>query len=277
MKVNISNIIGVFMKEFVPCRKCIGKNGINPKGYIVKKVVAGDGKTMVEVAEECECHKAWREEAKLEAALQKANIAPDIMNIPFDNYVGQKSRNNMERLRTFTTRSLDPNEPSEIREKLAASTIYIYGPNGTQKTTLAMRMGYEFLKKGKKVKYILMNDLIKMLMKAERDEDIQAQIEKLTEVDLLIIDESFMKERVTIYRSGYQLSFLDTFLRNRIQSNKRGVIFISNISMDDIDKNIFGEGLIDLVKRNVTLNNGNMLFEDNYLDQKSEIQIESLF
>ena len=122
-----------------------------------------------------------------------------------------------------------------------------------------------------------MNDLIKMLMKAERDEDIQTQIEKLTEVDLLIIDESFMKERVTIYRSGYQLSFLDTFLRNRIQSNKRGVIFISNISMDDIDKNIFGEGLIDLVKRNVTLNNGNMLFEDNYLDQKSEIQIESLF
>jgi DNA replication protein DnaC len=114
-------------------------------------------------------------------------------------------------------------------------------------------------------------------MKAERDEDIQTQIEKLTEVDLLIIDESFMKERVTIYRSGYQLSFLDTFLRNRIQSNKRGVIFISNISMDDIDKNIFGEGLIDLVKRNVTLNNGNMLFEDNYLDQKSEIQIESLF
>jgi DNA replication protein DnaC len=140
-----------------------------------------------------------------------------------------------------------------------------------------MRMGYEFLKKGKKVKYILMNDLIKMLMKAERDEDIQTQIEKLTEVDLLIIDESFMKERVTIYRSGYQLSFLDTVLRNRIQSNKRGVIFISNISMDDIDKNIFGEGLIDLVKRNVTLNNGNMLFEDNYLDQKSEIQIESLF
>ena len=122
-----------------------------------------------------------------------------------------------------------------------------------------------------------MNDLINMLMKAERDEDIQTQIEKLTEVDLLIIDESFMKERVTIYRSGYQLSFLDTFLRNRIQSNKRGVIFISNISMDDIDKNIFGEGLIDLVKRNVTLNNGNMLFEDNYLDQKSEIQIESLF
>ena len=265
------------MKKFIPCRKCIGKNGINPEGYIVKKIPSGDGKSMVEVAEECECHKAWREETKLEGAMQKANIAPDITSYSFSDYIGQKSKANLDRLQTFMNRSLDKNEPQEIKDKLAASCLYIYGPNGTQKTTLAMRMGYEFLRKGKKVKYLLMNDLLKMLMKADRDEDIQLQIEKISEVDLLIIDESFMKERVTMYRSGYQLSFLDTFLRNRIQSNRKGVVFISNVAIDEIDKNIFGEGLIDLVKRNVTLCNGALLFEDNYLDQKSEIQIDNLF
>ena len=265
------------MIKFVPCRKCIGKNGINPEGYIVKKIPSGDGKTMIEVAEECPCHKEWKNAIKLEANMQKANIAPDAIKYSFDDYVGTKSLDNVKRLKTFMERSLNPNETQEVKDALAASSLYLYGPNGTQKTTLAMHMAYQFLKAGKKVRYILMNDLLKMLMKSERDEQIQAQLEKLAEVDLLIIDESFMKERVTVYRSGYQISFIDTFLRNRIQSNKKGVVFISNIPITEIDRNIFGDGLIDLVKRNVYLCKGEMLFEDNYLEQKSDIQIDALF
>jgi DNA replication protein DnaC len=265
------------MIKFIPCRKCVGKNGRNPEGYIIKQVPSGNGQGTTTVAVECECHKAWREATKLEVYMQKAGIAADAAKYNISDYVGTKSLANVNRLKTFTERSLDKNETPEVKSALAASSLYIYGPNGTQKTTLSMWMGYEFLRSGKKVKYILMNELIKLLMKADRDEEIQAQLEKISDVDLLIIDESFMKERVTLYRSGYQLSFLDTFLRNRMQTNKKGVVFISNISIEEIDRNLFGDGLIDLVKRNVYLCKGDLLFEDNYLENKSSIDTSALF
>ena len=36
-----------------------------------------------------------------------------------------------------------------------------------------------------------MNDLIKLLQKADRDEDTQALLDRISDVDLLIIDEAF--------------------------------------------------------------------------------------
>lgn len=265
------------MTEFIPCRKCINKNGIHPLGYIVRQVPSADGKRKIEVVEECNCHKEWKAKITLQSAIQKANLPPDVINYDINSYVGTQSKANVDRLITFTNRSLSETESPDVKAKLAACCLYLYGPNGTQKTTLAFWIAYQFLKAKKSVKYILMNDLLKLLMKSERDEEIAGKIEKLSEVDLLIIDESFMKERVTIYRSGYQLSFIDTFLRNRIQSNKKGVIFISNINMDSIDRNLFGDGLVDLVKRNVLQSKGNMEFLDNYLDNMSKIDENALF
>lgn len=265
------------MIKFVPCRKCLGKNGQNPEGYIIKRIPSGNGKTTVEVAEECACHKAWREATKLEAYMQKANIAVDTAKYDINDYVGTKSIENVERLKKYVSRSLDKNEAPEVTNALAASCLYMYGRNGTQKTTLAMWMGYQFLKAGKKVRYILMNDLLKLLMKAERDEDAQKQLEKISEVDMLIIDESFDKGKITIYRSNYQIPFLDSFLRNRIQTNKKGIIFISNVAMNEIEFNGFNSSIQDLVTRNVNICKGFMEFEDNYMEVKGAIDINALF
>ena len=265
------------MIKFVPCRKCVGKNGRNPEGYIIKSVPAPNGQGTVEVAEECSCHKAWKESTKLEAYMQKANIASDAAKYDINSYVGTKSLANVNRIKTFTERSLSKDEPQEIKDALAASCLYIYGKNGTQKTTLAMWMGYQFLRAGKKVRYILMNDLLKLLMKAERDEDIQKQLEKLAEVDLLIIDESFDKGKITIYKSNYQIPFLDSFLRSRIQTNKKGIVFISNVNMNEIEANNFNVSIQDLVTRNVNICKGFMEFEDNYMELKGAIDVDALF
>lgn len=265
------------MIEYVQCRKCLGKNGNAPKGYIIRKIPSGDGQHDVEVVEECSCHKAWRKAVRLEGAMKKAGIPQDVANYDINTYVGTKSLENISRLKKFVERSLSKEETMSVHDRLAASCLYLYGRNGTQKTTVAMWMGYKFLEAGKKVRYILMNDLLKMLQKSERDEDMRSQLDKLSDVDLLLIDESFDKGKLTIYKSGYQIPFLDSFLRNRIQTNSKGIIFISNVNIEEIESNGFNASIQDLVRRNVTLSKGFMEFEDNYMDNVGQVDIEDLF
>lgn len=266
------------MIKYVQCRNCLNKNGsFAPKGYILKKVLAGDGKTQIEVLEECKCHIEWRKAVALEKQFNKANINPDIVKYDINTYQGTKSLDNLNRLKNFVNMYFSKNTPEDVREKLVSATLYLYGPNGTQKTTLAKWFGYQFIKNKKTVYYTLMNDLVKLLQKSERDEEAQAKIDKILDRDLLIIDEAFMKERVLIYHSGYQLSFIDTFLRNRLQSKKKCTVFISNIEPSKIDESVFGIGLKDLVTRNVLLSTGLLLFEDNYMDNLSNIDENNLF
>jgi DNA replication protein DnaC len=138
-------------------------------------------------------------------------------------------------------------------------------------------MGYQFLKAKKSVKYILMNDLIKMLQKAERDDSIMAKLEKLEDVDLLLIDEAFDKEKVTIYKSNFQVPFLDSFLRSRMQTKHKGIIFISNVSPYDIEAKGFNYSIQDLVVRNMNKEKGFMEFKDRYDSIKSTVDTNTLF
>lgn len=265
------------MIKYIQCRNCIGKNGkVAEPGYISTIVKGTDGVTDIEIHEECECHKKWRKSVELEAKGKRAGLNPKWINFSESEYVGTKSLANFKRLQNYTKVFLNP-ENESIKSAIESSSLFIYGPNGTQKTTVANWVGYEMLRNGKKVKYILMNELIKDLQKAERNEELQEKLEKMLDVDCLIIDEAFMKERVTIFASGYQIAFIDTFLRNRIQGKNKGIIFISNIEMNEIDEERFGKGLKDLVCRNVTLSNGELLFEDNFVANKSTIDIGNLF
>lgn len=273
------------MLEYVQCRKCLNKNKslksgkpIAEPGYIVEEVLGTDGKTMVDHIVECECHKAWRRKQQLMVAAKHASLSPRWIDFnPETDYVGEESKANVERIMNYVKRSTDKNETEDVKIKLASSVIYIYGKNGTQKTTLANWMGYEFLKAKKTVKYILMNDLIKMLQKADRNEDYVEQLEKLSDVDLLLIDEAFDKEKVTIYASNFQIPFLDTFLRNRIQTRHKGIVFISNVSPYDIEEKGFNHSIQDLVLRNLSDCNGLMEFVDRYDSIKSSIDVDKLF
>lgn len=273
------------MSEFKQCRKCKGKNvsfksgrPIAEPGYIVKKIVENDLES--EILEECECHREWRKRKSLELSARRAYLDPRWIDFnPTTDYVGQQSLKEVDRIKTFVSKSLDPNTPKDVLARLESSVIYIYGPNGTQKTTMANWVGYEFLRHGKSVRYILMNDLLKLLQKAERDEEIQDQLEKLAQVDLLIIDEAFDKGKVTLYKSAYQLPFADSFLRNRIQTNRKGILFVSNVSPYDIENNGFGKSIEDFVVRNINIykTSTDMKFLDNYQALKSTVDVEDLF
>lgn len=266
------------MLEFIPCRKCKGKNGkVAPEGYISTWVEGKNG-SKVEVLTECDCHKKWVNECKVEARAKKANLNLKWINFnPEKDYVGTKSLDSVKRVISYTNKSLDKSLDKDKRRRILSSSLYIYGRNGTQKTTVANYMGYEFLRAGKKVKYFLMNDLIKLLQKADRDEDIRVELDKISEEsDLLIIDESFDKKKVTLYKSDFQIPFLDTFLRNRLQTVNKGIIFISNVSIDEIEDNGFTSSIQDLVKRNVPAY-GILNFDDKFDEEKSDIDTEELF
>ena len=161
--------------------------------------------------------------------------------------------------------------------------VYMHGPNGTQKTTLAHWVGANVLHQGYSVKYLLMQTLLMTISGFEKDEirqqEKQAEIEKLKTVDLLIIDEAFSKDKVTIYDSGYQLPFLDRFLRERCEIAQKGIIFISNKPPDDIVKQKFSPSIQDFVMRNTDKPQGNsrLYFEDNYQQARLDFEPRSLW
>ena len=59
------------------------------------------------------------------------------------------------------------------------------------------------------------DDIIKKLIKSDRNIDIENEIERIMCVDLLVIDE-ISDDKCTIYQSEYQLPFFTTFLKKRL-------------------------------------------------------------
>jgi DNA replication protein DnaC len=248
------------MKEFTPCRKC--SEGRFP-GYILI-----DG-----LLNPCNCYKKWHEENIVRVRAQKANIVlPDNYNID-TSYLGTKSIDSVKRLKTFLSK-LDSDD-QETKDKLLKTTLYFYGPNGTQKTTVANWFGTELIKREYKVKYILMNNLIKLLVDYERSEEAQLEIEKIKKCDAIILDEALDQHKITIYKSSYQIPFLDSFLREVI--GNKIILFVSNVNIKDIDENYFSSSIKDLVTRNVLLRKALLEFHDNYFDTASDIDVEDLF
>ena len=121
-----------------------------------------------------------------------------------------------------------------------------------------------------KVQYILMNNLITTIIENtgpfnnEEEPKSFALYERCKECDLLIIDESFDKSKVTLYKSGYQIPFLDSFLRERLEVNNKNTMFISNTYPSQIAGAGYEKSLQDLVERNTK--STFLEFYDNYAE-----------
>jgi DNA replication protein DnaC len=154
----------------------------------------------------------------------------------------------------------------------------MFGPYGTQKTHLAQWAGISLLKKGFSVRYSSMQRLVSNLS-SEFDSNLEKQklVEELLSVDCLILDECFSKTKVTLYRSGYQLPFLETFLRERMEHRQKAIIFISNNTLDEIASQGFGESIEDFVKRNIRPKGTELKFTDSYRANVSTIDVDNIF
>lgn len=257
------------MTKFIPCRVCKNKDGPKP-GFYWKEIPYGNSTSRVVV--ECECHKTWRQTETFRINAVQGSIWPEAIDYhPEADYQGKQSVENVKRLQKYV---FNFDEYTDVM-------TYLYGPNGTQKTTLAQWVGASLLLKGYKVQYILMQNLLTFLSDfthdQESEEKKQRYIEKLKSIDLVIIDEAFSRDKVTLYKSGWQLPFLDRFLRERFEMNRKGIMFVSNTSPEEIENHGFSRSIQDLVVRKTRPYGSALEFLDNYIDNASRFDVKGIF
>jgi len=164
----------------------------------------------------------------------------------------------------------------ESFKDFSREVLYFYGPNGTQKTTLSKWVGIRLLEKGFSVQYALMQTLIKNLMIFD-EEERRDTCQKYYDCDMLIVDEVFDRTKITMFKSGYQIPFLDQFIRDRLDVYKKGMILISNKKVEEIDSEGFGYSLQDLIQRKVILKKSLLYFEDRYFDEVNKSNLKGIF
>lgn len=115
----------------------------------------------------------------------------------------------------------------------AKKLVYIYGPNGTGKTTAAIKVLEKYCKdNAKPVLYISMQTLSEQLFSFDFDAAVYDK------TDLLAIDECFDAEKMRLYSNAKlnQISQIEMFLRRRVQQSEKKTILISNVQPTDIGK-----------------------------------------
>jgi DNA replication protein DnaC len=241
-------------KKFIPCRRCRGKERI-PSGFY------RDPQNPSCVIE-CDHHIEWRRERAHYEAFVSHGFRRDLWDTHYpEDYVGEECKGNMLRVVKFV-------EVFKNQNEARGATLVFCGPRGCQKTLLASWVGAQLTRAGYDARFVLMNELVHKAMQAERDEKQRLWLESLSECDALIYDEAFDIDKITIYNSGYQIPFIDTFIRGRLR--KKTNIFVTNVSIDLID-NRFGPSLKNLISRECKWFDSELDFHDNYLDNKSDI------
>jgi DNA replication protein DnaC len=143
------------------------------------------------------------------------------------------------------------------------SHLYLVGPNGSQKTYTAKAIIKEAIEKDLSCKFVLMNDLIKKLTSIY-EEGYSNSIEEYYNCDILVLDDCFDVKKVTLFKSGYQIPYLDEFLRKRIEQLGGNIIFTSNIQIEDINEDKFSKDIKNLLTRSIKDKGGELYFSDIY-------------
>ncbi len=147
--------------------------------------------------------------------------------------------------------------------------LYLWSANNsTQKSTVVKADVKQLFVAGYSCYFTTMDALIKILQNESFNDQSATAAAMVRAVDFLAIDDAFDKHKVTVYKSKYQLSFIDSFLRDRLEIKKRATVFTSNFAVSDIEQN-FERHLYKLIQRNCVV----MEFRDGIND----FNLDSLF
>lgn len=253
---------------FVPCRKCMGvKHPILKNYLIVPKGFYRETVNGQHVLRECDCHKKYMQEVKNYDVFQRAGIPYRFRSYKVDKeYVG-KDRKPIERLKTYVRRFDEP--------AFSSAVLYLKGPAGTQKSYTAQWLAGQIISLGKEVMYVSMRELMALLMENSEFEDRKkkdtGRFTYVERADLLVIDDAFDKERVTLWKTGYQHQFLDAFIRKRICSGQ-GLVIVSRFDPSEIVSQGFSGSIQDLISREVNLKKTLIEFNETYESQTLDIK-----
>ncbi|MBD3216509.1 MAG: hypothetical protein GF311_28100 [Candidatus Lokiarchaeota archaeon] len=197
---------------------------------------------------------------KLFCRVKRTSFPVSIVDYEIKDYLGENQ--NIDKLKKYV---------DNFGNKFKKIHLYLWSNlNGTQKTTVASWIAKELILKDFDCQFVLMDTLLKLLVSFNDNQD---EINKYLRCDFLVLDDSFDSKKVTVYRSGYQIPFLDNFLRQRLEGYQKATCFTSNFSIDSIDESVFGKSICDLVDRNISLP---MEFNDK-VAKKYKFNIEELW
>jgi hypothetical protein len=152
----------------------------------------------------------------------------EAMSYGLDTYVGEDQFNNIPKLKKYC---------DEFKSKYLRIHLYFWSKvNGTQKSTCAKDMIVKLAKRGVKSKFVLMNNLDKTLVEADWDDDAKRKSKEWLTADFLVIDECFAKGQITLFKSGYQFAFVNTFLKERLEVFRRASCFTANVPIEEIGR-----------------------------------------
>jgi len=179
-------------------------------------------------------------ELRLGLLLKQAGITEPEYRL--DQYQGADERQNIPKIKQYAAEF----------ERFKNIHLYLWSSgNSSQKTTVAKNIILELSLQGYECQFILMADLLSLLQKESYSGgDLTEQVERLRTVDFLVIDDAFDPKKATVYKSGYQFSFLDTFLRYRLETVRKATCFTSNIPVNEINKK-WTDSIMSLIERHV--------------------------
>jgi DNA replication protein DnaC len=242
--------------EFKSCSKC--ENGFIKKkyGYIP-----------------CQCRLEYIENIRLYYRFLKANLIYnesnnknfyDLINFNIDSYRGLDKKENIHKIKKFI---------KDFETKYTDLMLFFSGDPGTQKTTLAKYIITKLLLKDKTAYYTQANNLIQLIISAERNIDDKELLNYILGVSFLVIDE-FDEDKMITYESGWQRKHFHPWLKERLEIIKKSTLFISNKNINNLGK-YFDKATNDLIYRVVL--DKNMIFEDVYENFKEPINLNLIW
>jgi DNA replication protein DnaC len=194
----------------------------------------------------------WKEYLALLEIKRYLSIAgiDDIPKYGLDSYIGEDRNKNIPKLKKYC---------EEFNTTFKKIHLYLWSTvNGTQKSTCAKDIIIRLAGKGIQGYFILMDDLMHWLLRSERDKVAERKVKTWQDAPFLVIDECFTEGQVTLFSTGYQKAYINTFLKNRLEINRRATCFTANIRIEDIGER-WGPGLQSLISRSIPTP---MLFDD---------------
>ena len=181
----------------------------------------------------------------------------------FANYAGTSSITSVKKMMDI---AYNPDE-------YLGTNFYIFGPNGTQKTTMVKAMCRRIAEVYCPVKKSVIFTSMSILANALNDEREQYfrddlnefsesiyQLNRYRNADILVLDESFDMEKMKAYKSKWNLDLLDSFIRTRMDDGDKSTFYISNVNPEMIDVELFGPSIRDLIDRDTE----KLMFLDRY-------------
>lgn len=179
----------------------------------------------------------------LQDKFKQAQIPNEYLNLNWNDYVGENSKETIDKLKIFAQKI---NKENSIN-------LYLWSIKpSSQKTAVATYILKTYIEKGFLCKFVPATKIINAMLKVQGysdDEEANQFLSGLDNCDVIVIDDAYNALTSLEFKTSKLIVCAwDEFLRQKIRDGIQIIITSNNSVQYILDK--FGENLYDLVERN---------------------------